>query len=191
MNFYNQEKVLTAIAFDDGFFVPKKSRKALLVGIVMRSTNQVDGLLSDYISVDGFNSSEKIISLIKNSRFKENISLIFLSGINFAGFNIVDVEKIYAELKVPVIIVFRKMPKMNEIEKALQHLSFSKKRISFIKKAGEVYSAQGIKFQCIGISSEYAVKLLKKFSYYSNLPEPLRLVHLIASGISIGESTAP
>lgn len=185
------QKILTAIGFDDGFFVPRKSRKTILVGVVFRSNNQLDGIVSDSISVDGFNSSEKIISLTKNSRFKENISVIFLDGINFAGFNIADVEKLHKKLRIPIIIVFRKKPRMKKIHKAISKLTFSKKRALLLKKAGEIHSSARIHFQCIGISAEEAEKVIKKFSYYSNLPEPIRLAHLIASGITRGESTAP
>jgi|GEM_PF-7054394 len=39
-------------AFDDGFFAPKRSGKALLVGVIWRADNRIDGILSASIEVD-------------------------------------------------------------------------------------------------------------------------------------------
>ncbi|MCD6434216.1 MAG: DUF99 family protein [Candidatus Diapherotrites archaeon] len=177
-------------AFDDGFFT-RKQKKVLLIGVVARFDSKVEGILSTEITKDGLDSTAEIISVVKKSKFNGIINLILLQGINFAGFNIVDLEKLNRELAIPSIAVFRRMPRMNLIKRALKNFADCRKRIRLIEKAGEIHTSENFYFQCKGIPPKEAEKLLKKLSIHSNWPEPLRLAHLIASGVTIGQSTKP
>ncbi len=179
---------IRVIAFDDGFFKPRTKSLTHLVGVVYRADNRIEGLLSTKISVDSLDSTRKIIKLLSKSRFLDQIAFILLSGINFAGFNIVDVEKLNRELGKPVIIVFRKKPNFKKIFSALEKFKDSKRRIALINKAPKVHSFNGIHFQFIGTNIVAARQVIKKCLVHSNLPEPIRLAHIIASGITSGES---
>ena len=102
------KQALSVIAFDDGWFQPRKKGQALLVGVVYRLDHRLEGLLSTRVQVDGWNVSEKIIELVKNSKFKPQAKYLLFSGLNFAGFNVLDLKKVFRELKIPLIVVFRK-----------------------------------------------------------------------------------
>ena len=180
--------LVRVIAFDDGFFNLRTKTDTYLVGIVYRLDGRVEGLLSTKISVDSLDSTHKIIKMLSKSRFLDQVAFILLSGINFAGFNIADVEKLNKKLGKPVIIVFRKKPNFEKIYSALKKFKDSKKRISLIKKAPPVRSFNGIHFQFIGTDIIAARQVIKKCLVHSNLPEPIRLAHIIASGVSSGES---
>ncbi len=179
----------SVVAFDDGFFIPQSNSFVLLVGVVYRLDHRLEGIVSTKIKIDSFDSTKKLIKLINASKFKPQIKCILLSGVNFAGFNIVDLEKLSKETSLPVIAVFKRKPLMQKIFQALQKLSQSMKRISLIKKAGKIHSFNSIYFQITGLSKLEAKQLLKKTFLHSNLPEPIRLAHLIASGTTKGEST--
>ena len=179
------------IGIDDGFFKPRTKMKTYIVGVVFRVDNRIEGIISEKIKVDALDSTEKIISMISKSKFKPQIKVVLLGGVNFAGFNIIDAEKLYKKLRIPIIIVFRKKPRMEKIRNALKSFKDFDKRIALIKKAGEIHRANNFFFQCHGIEQKEAQVILKKCSYHSNLPEPIRLAHLIASGITLGESTRP
>jgi len=185
------KKNIRAIGIDDGFFNPNKSTSTIIVGVIMRSNNLVEGILTKKIKVDSLDSTKKIIELIKKSRFKDQIKCVFLSGLNFAGFNIVDIQLLYKKLNIPIIVILRKKPRFNKIEKALNSFKDKKKRLSLIKKAGNIYSNKLIFFQFIGCTERQALNLIKNFTFISKLPEPVRLAHLIASGITLGQSTKP
>jgi endonuclease V-like protein UPF0215 family len=113
-----------------------------------------------------------------------------LNGITFAGFNIVDVKALNVVTKLPVITVTREKPDLAEIREALQNLPCSKERWEAILNAGEPVevSTRGAKakvyVQTAGVSKEDAQKILRLTSTRSNIPEALRVAHLIASGIS-------
>ena len=172
------------IGIDDGYFDLKAREESILVGVVWRLDGRIEGILSQKIKVDRFDSTEKIISMISSSKFKSQAKFVLLHGVNFAGFNIADIKKINKKLRVPIIVCFRKKPNMKKIKKALSHLGNTKERILLIKRAGKIFSAEKIFFQFAGTKEQTARELIKKTLLYSYMPEPLRLAHLIASGIT-------
>lgn len=182
---------IRAIGIDDGYFKPHRKGKTKIVMVLLRADNRLEGILSSDISVDGTDSTEKIISTLKGSSFPEQASCIFLSGINFAGFNVADAQRINNETSIPVIIVFRKQPGIESIKKALSKLSHSGERIALIEKAGKIHKAKKIFYQCHGLTIKEANAMIEKFTMHSNLPEPVRIAHMIASGLTLGKSTSP
>jgi len=179
------------LAIDDGYFKPKKKGKAILVGVVSRLDNRVEGILSTSVKVDGLDSTAKIINLVQKSKFKPQINFLILDGLNFAGFNFVDLPLLSKKLGIPAIAVQRKKPNFDKIEAALSSFKDKKKRLALIEKAGQVHKGKKVFFQFCGADQKTIKTVLTKTTKYGNLPEPLRLAHLIASGISRGESTRP
>ncbi|PMB75110.1 MAG: hypothetical protein C0193_02100, partial [Candidatus Bathyarchaeota archaeon] len=92
--------------------------------------------------------------------------------------------------RLPVIAVTREKPNLEEICSALENLPKSEERWKAILNAGEPVevSVRGGKekvyMQTSGICEEDARKILQLTSTRSNIPEALRVAHLIASGIS-------
>ena len=182
---------IRVIGIDDGSFKPKTKGTTVLIGVVFRVDNRIEGILSRNVRIDGLDSTQKIIAMAGTSKYAGQVSFILLSGVNFAGFNIVDVEGLHAATRLPVIIVFRKQPDFEKIECALRSFRDRKKRFALIGKAGPIRSFRSIFFQCVGCDEKTAKKILRKCAYHSNLPEPVRLAHLIASGVTLGQSTHP
>jgi hypothetical protein len=93
--------------------------------------------------------------------------------------------------KLPIIAVTREKPNLTEIREALENLPKSGERWKAILNAGEIFEVrprtknEKIYIQISGILEEDAKKILQATSTRSNIPEALRVAHLIASGISI------
>jgi endonuclease V-like protein UPF0215 family len=91
---------------------------------------------------------------------------------------------------LPVITVTREKPDLAEIHKALQNLPNSEERWQAILSAGEPVEVSTrdkkakVYMQTAGVSKEDAQKILRLTSTRSNVPEALRVAHLIASGIT-------
>jgi hypothetical protein len=184
-------KCLRALGVDDGSFVPKQSKNCLLVGVVLRADNRVEGVLSCTLQVDGMEATECIVDMVLQSRFASQIAVVFLSGLNFAGFNMVNIKALSNKLKRPVIVVMKKQPKFERIKAALSALPHAGYRLKILEDAGDVMRVGNIYCQLAGITPEHAEKAIKAFTFYSHYPEPVRLAHIIASGISRGESAKP
>jgi len=184
---------IRVIGFDDGTFSFKskiKRDKTILVGVIMKGSQDVVGVVTRWIEVDGRDATEKMIEAINSSRFKD-LRIIMLKGITYAGFNVVDVEELSRETRLPVIIVIRKRPDLQAMEKALKkHFSDAEERISLLHKAGKIKELTPGKlyYQAIGVSYDQTEEIIRLTQKSSLIPEPLRLAHMIASAVMSGES---
>lgn len=181
------KKEIRVIGIDDSPFNKFKDKKILVVGVVMRGGSWVDGVLSTNVEVDGNDATRQLSKMINKCKFKPQLQCIFLNGIAVAGFNVIDVEELSKKTKLPVIIVIRRMPNIKNIKNTLIKIN-KKQKIKLMEKAGEVIQIDDIFIQFTGIALEDAGKILKIVCTRSNIPEPLRLAHIIASGIISGES---
>ena len=181
---------IRVLGVDDGAFKPHLKGEVLVVGVVFRGGYWLDGVMHTTIAVDGFDATDKIASMITGSSHYRQLRVVMLNGVTFAGFNIVDVKELHAATKLPVITVTREKPDFEDIRKALQNLPNPEARWKAILSAGEpvevsTRSAEAkVYMQAVGVSEEDAVKILRLTSTRSNVPEALRVAHLIASGIS-------
>ena len=181
------KKEIRVIGIDDSPFNKFRDKKILVVGVVMRGGSWVDGVLSTKVSVDGSDSTKKIIEMINKCKFKPQLQCVFLDGIAVAGFNIVDVKELSKKTKLPVVIVIRRKPDIENIKKTLIKIN-KQNKIKLIEKAGNVVQVDDIFVQLTGIELEQARKILKIVCTRSLIPEPIRLAHLIAQGVIFGES---
>ena len=180
---------IRVLGVDDGPFIPHTKGQVPVIGVVFRGGYWLDGVMHTKIAVDGFDATEKIVSMVISSPHHKQLRVIMLNGITFAGFNIVDVKALNAATQLPVITVTREKPDFADIRKALQNLTRSEERWEAILNAGEpvevfTRSAKAkVYMQTAGVSKEDAQKILRLTSTRSNIPEALRVAHLIASGI--------
>jgi endonuclease V-like protein UPF0215 family len=181
---------IRVLGVDDGAFVPHVAGQVPVIGVVFRGGYWLDGVMHTTIAVDGFDATDRIASMIVGSSHFKQLRVIMLNGITFAGFNIVDVKALNVATKLPVITVTREKPDFAEIHQALRNLPNSEGRWEALLGAGEPVkvSTRGGKaqvyMQTAGVSEEDAEKIVRLTSTRSNIPEALRVAHLIASGIS-------
>ena len=160
------------------------------MGVVFRGGSYLDGVMSTSVSVDGFDATDAITSMITSSPHYKQLRVIMLNGSTFAGFNIVDISVLNKATNLPVIAVLREKPDLARIQQALSKLPKTEERLRLISSGGEIiavptkYQKTSIYMQIAGILSEDAQKIIALTSTRSKIPEPLRIAHLIASGIS-------
>ncbi len=181
------KKEIRVIGIDDSPFDKFKGKDVLIIGVVMRGGHSIDGILSSKVKIDGNDSTAKIAGMVNRCKFKSQLRCIFLNGIAVAGFNVIDIKKLSRLTKLPVIIVIRRMPDILKIKQTLLKIG-KKEKIKKIDEAGQVSRIDKIFVQLKGIDMENAKKILSIVCTRSNIPEPLRLAHIIASGVVDGES---
>jgi endonuclease V-like protein UPF0215 family len=181
---------IRVLGVDDGVFSPHVKGLVPVVGVVFRGGYWLDGVMHTKVEVDGFDATEKIVSMIINSPHYKQLRVIMLDGITFAGFNVVNIKELNSETKLPVITVTREQPNFAEIREALKNLPKSQERWQNIQSAGKMFEVstrsenEKVYIQTSGILEEDARKILQLTSTRSSVPEALRVAHLIASGIS-------
>lgn len=191
-HFYAIKDEIRILGIDDAPFDFRKDKETMLIGTVFRGGDWIDGILRTEVKVDGNDATEKVIEMVKGCKFKD-LRVIMLDGLGFAGFNLVDMERVFNETGLPVIVVVRKMPDFNKIKKALKNLHHAEFYNNCIKKAGipqkvETKKNKFIHIQFHGLSFKDAERIVKLSSTRSLIPEPIRVAHLIASGVALGES---
>ncbi|MFP4116974.1 MAG: DUF99 family protein [Candidatus Aenigmatarchaeota archaeon] len=180
------------LGWDDSPF-DSDDNKIPLVGSVLRGGKPyLDGILVEEITVDGFDVTEKIIEATSKTKHRDQLRILMLDGITFAGFNTADIEKIYEDTELPVIVVTRKNTDFKSFRKAMKELPKFEKRWDCVRRAGELkehsFSKGNLYFQHKGISEEKTREVIEMTASKSLTPEPIRISHLIASGVKEGES---
>jgi hypothetical protein len=180
---------IRVLGIDDGYFLKQQKQSVLVVGAVLRGNRELDGVLSCSIEKDGKDATRKLSELVNNSKYKGQLRAIMTNGITMAGFNVLDLQELSRKTCLPVLSVIRKKPDHKKIERALDNFSDGNDRLALIKKAGEIYSHKSIYFQKAGLTDRRAREIIDKTILKSNIPEPIRIAHLIASGVTYGQST--
>ena len=176
------------VGFDDAPFPRAHRGDVLLVGTVCART-RLDGVLSGRVRRDGANAARAMIAMVRASQFGGHVRAVLLQGIAVAGFNVVDVHTLARELALPVLVVMRRRPDLPSIERALAARPGGARKWALVRAAGEIEPLRGIHVQRIGLTRAEAAELLEATTLHGNLPEPLRLAHLIAGGVTTGRSS--
>jgi endonuclease V-like protein UPF0215 family len=150
---------------------------------------RLEGVLSTSVERDGCDSTGALATVIGASRFAKHLHAVLLQGITLAGFNVVDIHHLSEALSVPVIVVVRRSPDLTAIERALrERVADGERKWALIERAGPVEPAGAVWIQRAGIDREPAQALVARLAVHGNIPEPLRAAHLIAGGITTGQS---
>jgi len=194
--FWEIKEEIRILGVDDGPFTFGRPGKALLVGTIFRGGLWLEGVLTTRIEVDGDDATDGLVRMISKSRHKGQVRVAMTDGLTFGGFNVIDGQAIFERTGLPLISVTRSKPDMRAIREALRRLPNFEERLSRIDRAElpkEHRYPQGrgkahVYFQAFGIGDEDAHAILDISSTRSLMPEPVRVAHIIASGVVKGES---
>lgn len=181
-------RISHVIGFDDAPFTPAYRGDVLVVGAVFCCL-RLEGVLSGKVRRDGANASRALAELVAQSRFAAQAQAVLLQGIALAGFNVIDPMELQQRLRLPLIAVARRRPDMAAIRHALlERVPGGRRKWERLQRWGPLEAAAGVYVQRIGILLPAAEELIQRLAVNSALPEPLRTAHLIAGGVTLGES---
>ncbi len=179
---------LAVLGVDDGAFIPDRRMKqrTILVAVLFRGY-RIHAVRIGRIEVDGRDADRVLRSMLKNLR----VEVILLSGISFAGFNLIDIAKLARETGRPVIAVSGKEPENRAVERALRaHFADWKERLKIVRAAGKINCFKSVAeepelyFEVKGASRSFAERVVGSYAYISRLPEPIRVAGILAKGLS-------
>ena len=165
----------------------EKGTATTLIGVIFRD-NYIEGLLSTKIKIDGTDSTGKIIKMVKKSRFREQIRILLFNGIALAGLNIINPAELEKRLCSKVVLLNRRKQNAKELVNALNEFSRMtktdvKERIAIVEDNGKM---DALRANGLFLQSSLDKIYLQRFS--KTAFEALRAAHIIARGISTGES---
>jgi endonuclease V-like protein UPF0215 family len=177
---------IRVLGIDDSPF-SRGDETALVIGVVCRQEKEkgleVEGVLSTRVAVDGDDGTEKLIDMISSSRFSPQLHAIFLNGIMLAGFNAVDINELNKKTGNPVLALTRKKPDPEKVEKAVRKVKNFEDKLTRINSAGKPARIGSWSVQSAGTDLNNAKEIVCLFGN-----SPVRLAHIIASGVVRGES---
>ena len=181
------QRQLRVIGFDDAPFVRHTTEPVAVTGVVCALT-RFEGMLWGQITADGFDGTDSLIQMLLPSKFYPQLHLVLIDGIGMGGLNLLDLPRLSERLQLPCVAVMRKYPKLSKMRSAIALLPDAARRLELLAKAGEIYHYHPFYFQVAGMSAELTAQILTRLTDVGNVPEALRLAHLITSAVIKGES---
>lgn len=179
------------LAVDDAPF-RFQSGSVIVIGVVVRLPNYLEGILRSQCQVDGGDATKVLEEMLMASRFKPQLKAVMIDGMALGGFNIVNVNTLWERTGVPVITVTREPPDLKAMELALRkHFIDWEARMEVLQSKELIPVNTGhrpILISVTGISQRDAIELIRKSVVRGAIPEGLRMAHIIASGLARGES---
>ena len=157
---------------------------SILAGVVMSNEFLIDGFIFENATLRGDDITEKILTMHEKLN-RDDISYLLLPGTILSMYNIVDIDKIFEHLQIPIIAVNSK--DSLGLHDTLKHHfpnNFENK-IKQYEKLGprqtiQLDSKNVIHLRMRGCTIENCKTLLDKITLQGYIPEPLRVSQTLA-----------
>ncbi len=183
------ERTIRVLGVDDAHYPDKTHGSHVNIAGVICGGTRFEGMLWGSLAKDGMDATERIVELIRESKFAPQLHLILLDGITFGGCNVVDLPAMSQALQLPVVAVMRRPPNLKDFQHVVERLPESDERWRRTQAAGEVHQIDDWVFQCAGEEPAAVANALSRLTDNGKVPEALRIAHLIGSAVMLGEST--
>lgn len=182
------QRISHVVGFDDCPFDRTHKGNIPVIGAVF-ARERLEGVLSTSVRRDGANATDRLAAVVEGSRFFGHLQCVMLQGIALGGFNVVDIVALADRLGMPVLVVMRRRPDMGAVRDALlSRVPGGAKKWGLIERAGPPEKLGRVYVQRADISRAQAEDLVVRTTRHGDIPEPVRTAHLIAGGITTGES---
>lgn len=167
-------------------FVKGVSRRSVLAGVVMRGDLQIDGFAFSTVTVGGLDATEGVIEVYR-SLGRSDINFIFLNGCVISWFNVVDLDRVYGELGVPLVCVTYE--ESEGLEKYFrEYFTDWEERLEMYNRLGGrepllLQTGYEIFVRYLGMGRDEAVRVVNKFTLQGSVPEPLKTARLLSRAI--------
>ena len=157
--------------------------KSTLAGIVMRHDLIVDGFATGSTTLAGCDATDSVLGMY-HSLGRDDISYILLWGSVLSRYNIVDVDRVSATLKVPVLGIsgvgradMRSIIKDRFPEKLRSYEALGKRhRIC-------LHTGYALMARLAGCTAGDSARMLDMITLQGGVPEPARIARLLASAL--------
>jgi hypothetical protein len=138
--------------------------------------------------IDGDEATGFIGDWIERMRFAPALQAVIFGGVTIAGLAVIDIGALARRLHTPVIIVNRKDRTHHRLEQAFEAAGL-RERLAVVENMPSIFRVTGgLHAAAAGIDVAAAARLIRATLAKSDLPEPLRVAHLVARAIVKGES---
>ncbi|MEM0367757.1 MAG: DUF99 family protein [Candidatus Nitrosocaldus sp.] len=183
MRLHLEKKAVRALGVAESF---RKGRsKAVLAGVVMRSDLVIDGVAYSNTTIRGDDATDAVIELYKALN-RNDVNMIMLGGVVISMYNIIDLDRLYSTLSIPVIgVTFEESEGLEEhIMRAFQGEQAERKLEAYRRLGARskvmLKTGHYVYVRCAGTNTRIAKRALNKFLLQGSVPEPIRVARLLA-----------
>lgn len=167
----------------------KGGKRSILAGVVMRADCEIDGVKVDSATVGGLDATETVLRIF-NSLGRDDINLILLNGAVISWFNIIEIDKVFDDLGVPIVSLTYEESEGLEtyIKEYFGDCEDYNERIRRYRSLGERYevilkNGYTVWVRRAGVSEENATVMLNRVIHHGRIPEPVKVARLIARSV--------
>lgn len=177
-----EKKAIRALGIAESFV--KTQNQSVLVGIVMRSDIVIDGVSYASATIKGDDATDTIINIYENLD-RTDINFVILGGLIISMYNIIDIERLWQRLKIPIIgVTFKESEGLDSHIKQV-FLDTWKNKLEAYHRLGsrekiKLKTGYDVFIRVKGINTKSAEQALNKFVLQGSIPEPIRVARLIA-----------
>jgi endonuclease V-like protein UPF0215 family len=173
---------------DDAPFEKGQDGPVPVVAVMMEGCDLVESVAVAEFPVDGADATGFLTRWLRSLRSLTSAQALLLGGITLAGLAVVDVRELSRRLHKPVLVVTRREPADGPLVEALRAARLEE-RVPLVERSPRArLVADGLYVAQAGTRAERAAQLARAGVAKAQLPEPLRLAHLIGRALVLGES---
>lgn len=181
MTLHINKKGIRVLGIAESFV--RTSPQSQLAGVVMRRDLRIDGFGFSKVSVGGNDATDGVLRINRNLDRKD-INALLLNGAVISWFNIIDMEKLYDELNLPIISLTYEDSEGLE-DRLSEYFANSQIKLQLYRRLGErksVWLKTGfdVYVRSVGVTVEEVRTLLDHFTLDGRVPEPVRVARLLA-----------
>lgn len=185
------KRQIRILGIDDAPFTFSE-KYSTVIGVVMRGGEYLECVLRSQVAIDGTEATAICREMIQRTRHRKQLKAVMVDGACLGGFNVVDIIELSESTELPVMTITRDKPDLKKIKHALQKNFEDWKNRWNILQRGTLHTIttqhNPIYIKYAGLSLEEAKEIINIATIRGAIPEPIRVAHLIASGITRGES---
>ncbi|MEM1951070.1 MAG: DUF99 family protein [Candidatus Nitrosocaldus sp.] len=185
MRLHVEKKAIRALGVAESFRRSSSSSRAVLAGVVMRSDLVVDGVAYSNTTVKGDDATDAVIRLYRALN-RNDINVIMLGGVVISMYNIIDLDRLYSTLSLPIVgVTFEESKGLEEHIRRVFQGEEAEMKLEAYKRLGArskvmLKTGHHVYVRCAGTNIRVAKRVLNKFLLQGSVPEPIKVARLLA-----------
>ena len=176
------------LGVDDAPFEKWQQAPVPIVAVMMEGADLVESVAVSSFAVDGDDATGFLAGWLGGLRSLASVQAVLLGGITMAGLGVVDVAQLARRLDTPVLVATRREPSDAQLMEALGAAGLEH-RVPIVRRSPRATRVlDGLFVAQAGTTEDEAARLVQATLRKANLPEPLRVAHLVGRALVLGES---
>lgn len=159
--------------------------RSRIAGVAMRADGRIDGARVGDVTVGGLDATDGIAALWRGMD-RDDLQALLVGGLAIAWYNVVDLERLHADLGVPVVsVTYEESPGLEDaLVRAFDGPALDERLAIYRRHADrepvDLETGERVYLRAAGIDGGDAARLVDSFTSHGKRPEPVRVAGTVA-----------